>query len=348
MSDTAANEDASDGRNTEVTRQIAIVGSQVSGGPHTNFPLLISLSQPWLRDKAHGGDVALADGSDIYFMADSSTVLLHDLDSYDPTAGTLTAWVKVPSLSSTTMLQLHYGDAAPAPPGGSVWSAYAMVLHLDATLVDATGQSSGLVDATSGSVAAKFGRGRTFDGDNDAINAGSATVVDDVFAQGGTAEAWFFADTYGEMTFGRFFDKGHQSGWSLAVNNTTAAGSFSFVHGTEMATFGEWIGPAASVSLGTWHHLAVVFDRDTLSTDPVVYIDGAVVAGLNELVAPGVTADSDASLDLFIGNRAALDRTFDGILDEMRLSPQSRSPGWILTQYRNESDPNSFYTVLAP
>jgi hypothetical protein len=228
-----------------------------------------------------------------------------------------------------------------------VWSGYDLVLHLDNTIEDATTKSTAFNDLTSGIVAAKFGSGRTFDGDDDAIVVGSATAIDNVFTGGGTAEAWFLADSYGEMGFGRLFDKGHVTGWSFAVNNMTATGSFSFVHGSNASSFGEWIGPSSAVGLGAWHHAAVVFNSNANTVDPIVYIDGVAIA-TSELVSPVGASDSDASFDLYIGNRAAADRAFDGALDELRLSPQPRSSGWVVTQFRNQSSPSSFYTVLAP
>jgi len=332
-----------------VVRAIELEAGQVSGGPHTDFPLLFSLSEPWLRDVAHGGDVALADGLDIYFTADRSTVLMHEVESYDAVAGTLAAWVKIPALTAATTLYLHYGDAGAASSSSSpgVWSGYELVLHMDTTLEDATAKSTAFTDMTSGVVAARFGSGRTFDGVDDAIIAGSSAAIDDVFVSGGTADAWFYADSYGEMTFGRLFDKGHVAGWSLAVNNTTASASFSFVHGTESASFGEWVGPGLAVGLGAWHHAAVVFNSSTPATAPVVYIDG-VLQTASAIVTPGAMADSDAALDLYIGNRAAGDRTFDGVLDEMRISSQPRSASWLATQYRNQSNPTSFYVVRDP
>jgi hypothetical protein len=101
-----------------------------------NFPLLVSLQDPALRSTAHGGQVAQPEGQDLVFtLADGKTKLNHEVEDYDPTAGSLTAWVRVPRLSSTadTVLRLYYGN--PSAPGAhhaeAVWDAsYRMVLHL--------------------------------------------------------------------------------------------------------------------------------------------------------------------------------------------------------------------------
>jgi hypothetical protein len=36
-----------------------------------------------------------------------------------------------------------------------------------------------------------------------------------------------------------------------------------------------------------------------------------------------------------------------GLLDEVRISKTARSAGWIATEYNNQSNPSSFYTVAA-
>ncbi len=51
--------------------------------------------------------------------------------------------------------------------------------------------------------------------------------------------------------------------------------------------------------------------------------------------------------DLVVGE-VGRDRTFDGQLDELRLSNVARSADWILTQYRDHDDPAGFVTVGAP
>jgi len=329
-----------------------VVEATVGDGAHADFPLLVSISGTWLRDVANGGDVSRADGFDIHFAADSAgTVRLsHEVESYAPVTGDLLAWVKVPSLASSTVLYLHYGDPTITTSQESVaavWSGgYELVTHLGA-LTDATGKTS-VFSATS--VAAAPGRiddGRDFNGTSDQVDAGSAAAIDNVFAAGGTAEGWFFATGYGEGGFGRLFDKGHTNGWSMAINNSNAVETLAFVYGAS-TSFGEWNGPSNAVALNAWHHAAVVFTASSSASDPLMYIDGLPLTGISELVAPSGTMSSDAAFDLVMGNRQATDRTFDGLLDELRLSRVVRSPAWLLTQYRNQLDPAAFITVGPP
>ncbi|NVB77763.1 MAG: DUF2341 domain-containing protein [Kofleriaceae bacterium] len=332
-------------------RAIALSGAQVIGGPHANFPLLVSLSATWLRPRANGGDVSRADGFDIYFSSDQAGAmkLAHEVESYVPASGELIAWVKVPSLTASTTIYIHYGDPGlttdPQNVAG-VWSAnYQGVFHLDSA-VDSTGKNTAAA-MTSGTVAGRIGKARSFDGADDVIDLGSASAIDNLFSGGGTAEAWFYATTWGESSHGRIFDKGHDTGWSLWVDNVEVQQSMGFLHGGGGNSWGFWSSPAQSVTLNAWHHVAVVYNKNTSGNNATLYLDGSAVT-TTRIDNPSGTMDDDSSHSLGAGNRAATDRAFEGMLDELRLSSSTRSAGWIETGFRNQSSPGTFYTVSAP
>lgn len=333
---------------TAHVRLLDIDDTRVTGGPHADFPLLVSVTQPWLRTTALGGEVARADGFDIYFSADQAgaTRLAHEVEVYTPATGTLVAWVKIPSLSPQSVVYLHYGDPSlTSDPQNvhAVWSGgFAGVYHQRA-LVDSTGNSTQLQAATSGSAAGQIDLATTFNGVDNQIDLGSAAAIDNVFTGGGTAEAWFYARTWGENGFGRIFDKGHVSGWSLTVDNTDAPASVVFLHGTTTGGWGFWTANN-SVTLNAWHHVALVYDKGSTGNDPAIYIDGRTVTVTRD-TGPNAALVSDATVSLTEGNRAALDRTFDGYLDELRLSSTSRSAGWLATEVKNQAEPALFFAI---
>ena len=82
----------------------------------SNFTVLVSLTDPALKTVANGGHVANANGYDIGFYADSggTTKLKWQVEKYDGTTGNLIAWVKIPSVSSSTdtVFYLMYGDSS--------------------------------------------------------------------------------------------------------------------------------------------------------------------------------------------------------------------------------------------
>ena len=335
-------------------RLIDLDDTRITGGPHADFPLFISISASWLRDTSHGGDVARTDGFDIYFSADQAgaTRLAHEVEVYAADSGTLTAWVKIPSLVPQSVLYLHYGDPAITTSQQSVaqvWSGgYAFVAHLETT-GDATGASTSFSSSNVAGAAGKNDRAMTFDGSSSVIDAGSVTAIDDVFAAGGTAEGWFYANSYGEAAYGRLLDKGQENGWGLYVSDVSGFGSQSlaFRHGGAGGSIGSWFTSDGTVSLGAWHHAAVVYNQSAAGNAPLVYIDGVAMT-TRQVDFPTGPMDSDAAANLTLGNRAGLDRTFDGVLDELRLSSVARGADYLATQYRNQNDPTAFYTINAP
>lgn len=130
-------------------RMVDLVDAQVAGGPHTDFPLLVSLATTWLRTTANGGEVASASGFDIHFSADAlgAVPLAHEIETYLPTTGVLVAWVKVPALAAATVIYIHDGDpsiTASTETPTAVWSnGYELVMHLDGTADSTTAPSSG-------------------------------------------------------------------------------------------------------------------------------------------------------------------------------------------------------------
>ena len=342
------------GAPAELVRPIDLDDAKITGGPHADFPLLVAISATWLRDRTNGGDVARTDGFDIYFSADpqGTTRLAHEVELYTPDTGTLTAWVKIPSLVPTTVIYLHYGDPAITTSQeavSEVWSGgFAFVMHLE-DLTDATGHSTSLGSQNVTTAGGKLDQAMAFNGVSSQLGAGSATAIDDVFAAGGTAEGWFYANSYGESSYGRLFDKGEENGWGIYVANVggIALQALAFRHGGLGGSIGSWFTPNGSVALGAWHHAAIVYDQSSAANDPTMYLDGvAMTAGQYDV--PSGPMDSDAAASLTIGNRTSLDRTFDGTLDEMRLSSVVRDADWIATEVRNQDDPTAFYAIGAP
>jgi len=335
---------------TPKTRPISVAGGKVTNGPHADFPLLFSTTQTWLRTSANGGDVA--SGNDIYFSSDQAGTnrLAHEVESYSPSSGAIVAWVKVPSLTGSTTLYLHYGDTSITTTQESraaVWTGYVFVAHssggtlADATSNNATVTATGLANATG-----QIGGAVTLDGSDSTASAGSPSQLDNVFAGGGMAQAWIRPASFGENGRGRIFDKDNNGGWVWYVDNFNAPGTFVFTMQTP-GNDGQWSTPNNAVSLNSWHHVVVVFDSGSAANDPSFFLDGNSVQA-NQTVAISGTFDSDDASAVLIGNSAVGDRTFDGSLDELRISTSARTTGWISTEYQNHVAPSTFYTIGSP
>ncbi len=343
------------------TRRIDITDALVAGGPHTDFPLLVSITAPWLRTISGGGDVASASGFDIGFFADAAGTmrLAHELEAYrsEAATGTLIAWVKVPSLSAATELFLRYGDPAITTSQESVaavWSnSFAAVWHMSDDFTDSTANANNGTASGSNATDGRIADARSFNGTSDLIDVGTGASIDNVFTGGGTVEAWFRASDWGEGGRGRIFEKGDTtgdndfSGWTLGVDNVNMTGSILFGHGSTSGIGGGWNSSFNSVSQNTWTHVAVVYDQGSTSNNPLFYLNG-MSAPAFETFSPGGAIVSDAQFSARLGNRGAGDRTFEGRLDEVRLSTTSRSADWLATSFRNQLDPAAFAIVSAP
>jgi hypothetical protein len=125
-------------------KTITITGARVVGGPHLDFPVLVSVVDPDLRTTANGGGVTSAAGYDIAFRAaDGTTVLDWEIEYYNGTNGTLTAWVRLPGTLGppdtrvqngvSTVFYIYYGDPTIGccqTRQGWVWDAnYRYVYH---------------------------------------------------------------------------------------------------------------------------------------------------------------------------------------------------------------------------
>lgn len=113
-------------------KAVTIEGDEVAGSSNlSNYPLLISLDAD-----SHLAAAAQADGDDLVFTAaDGTTVLDHEIESFNSSTGALTAWVEVASVSydQDTRLYIYYGNASIANQQhrNQTWSTnYQGVYHL--------------------------------------------------------------------------------------------------------------------------------------------------------------------------------------------------------------------------
>ena len=184
-------------------KQIIIDHTKVAAD-QTNFPVLINTIDPNWKSTGNGGHVGQTDGGDLLFTsADGSTKYDYDLEKYDPTTGEVVAWVRVPTLSSSTdtTIGLYYGNAGAADqwnPTG-VWAAnYNGVWHLGEGTSTAAGfykdatsnaKNGTLTDPNANTVQAngRIGKDLNFNGDADYIDVGSDLYETD---NTGTISAW--------------------------------------------------------------------------------------------------------------------------------------------------------------
>lgn len=341
-------------------RQITIQSSQVSGtANHSNFPVLISVTDTNLRTTANGGHVTNSNGFDIIFTSsDCMTRLDHQVESYNPATGLYIAWVRVPvlSISANTIIQMYYGNSSVTSTTSSTgtWdTGYKGVWHFNNSVLDNTSNASNLTDnSTANLAAAKIGAGRDLNNSTNVVSnaAGQYLRLSNGFFSGMTSfsfEGWVNLDR-SNTNWERIFDFGQGTGVNFFLCPSTGTGSPSETRAriTNNSAANEQ-GPVSGnvTNTGAWMHWAVVLDNATSTMS--LYKNGAVLATANGTVTR-TPQDIEASTANYFGrSQYAADHYIDAQFDEFRISSVARSAGWITTSYNNQNSPSSFYTLAA-
>ncbi len=158
--------------------------------------------------------------------------------------------------------------------------------------------------------------GRLFDGVDDVITVPDAASITDIFDGGGTVISWINATSDGEGNEGHVWRKAD----TYIQTREEAAGKVKIrlVMTFSVAT-GIWDTTATQVTNGTPTMVAVTYNADAASNNPIIYINTTALtvgSGLTETGAPSGTRITDSGSDLILGNVVGTTRTFDGIKGE--------------------------------
>jgi hypothetical protein len=350
-------------------KKITINHSMVNA-TQTNFSVLISLATD-----ADLASSALANGNDILFTsADGTTKLDHEIENFTVSNGKLIAWVRIPSLSSTTdtaiYMYFNNSGAANQQNAAGVWDTnFKGVWHLredpsgtapqirDSTSNANHGTSGGAMTASQ-QIAAKINGGLNFDGSNDYVS--TKYVQTGVTAY--TIEAWINTSTTSMQTVivhdrGSFYNSGPGNSLTLSIGGTYpggpgAAGDVAYGVDSDNIYIGRY--STTTVNNNNWHHLVGVWTAPSgTAVAPAqfsIYIDGTAAATSDMTTALGPPAPTSPLTGLN-GTQIAQHQPWGtyllGTLDEIRISNSARSATWISTEYRNQNSPSTFYTVGA-
>ena len=300
----------------------------------SNFPMLFSL-YPDNNLSNH----AQEDGDDIAFVlySDNSTQLNHEIESYDGD-GNLTAWVNVPSLSSSvdTNIWMYYGNPhcdSQENVTGTWNDGYVMVQHLqetsgthyDSTQYGNNGLQLGGVDQN---VTGMIDGADEFDGVDDCVNVSDNDSLDITDAI--TLESWVRSNVT-EVTlpvFVKDYD-GSSVPYRLDIGSSSSINGFGFYDGTWRTT-----SVSGNEVDGEWHHLVGTYDGSALR----YYVDGSLI----DTVAYSATLPSNDE-PLYLGRYQTY--YFNGSIDEFRVSNSVRNISWINTSYLNQLNLSVFYDL---
>lgn len=346
-------------------KELLIQESQIPDGASlSDFPVLVQLNDPQLRSVANGGHIENSSGYDILFYLNGcATKLDHQLEYYDPVAGSVTAWVRIPALSTSTNtgLYMYYGNATVLSSTSvqTVWdNNYAGIWHLsedpggtapqmtDGTINGRHGTSNGSMSIAN-SVTGKIGRALSFDEVNDYIR-----IPDFLYGQELTVSFWFNQPEVNGNSYQYLFSHGPWSTQNslnvyLGEDNITIPSETgnrqmlktNFRDNNDANNF-DTLDAGNTLVDGNWHYYCIRIQDFGGAT---IYIDGNPVVSYSIWGANSF----DPVTDIFIGGREDLhtQRFFGGLMDEVRISSSWRSSNWIRTEYNNQQAPGSFITA---
>ncbi len=168
-------------------------------------------------------------------------------------------------------------------------------------------------------VIGKLGQALNFDGTDDYVNAGSATIIDNLTNL--SICAWVNPDTLPNgysAIIGQMDNGGAEATFGFHDNGTADYIEF---YRTFSGTIGEWHSDGNIVPTGSWSHICMTYNNSSVANDPAYYLNGAQI-GVVEVSTPVGTASSTAGGDYFIGaidNGVAGTDFLDGKIDEVRL-----------------------------
>ncbi len=179
---------------------------------------------------------------------------------------------------------------------------------------DASGHANnGTLVASPNWVAGKDGGALQFDGVSQYVDIPGSASLDHLAVK--TITAWVMLPanpTHRGIVFGRDASLGCGYGLSIQPNN-------SILFRQCFAGDGDWQTAAGSVPVGSWHHVAVVYDDGSLTSTPTFYLDHAV-ASFTTIQTPAGPMEDDSLMPVSIaGNGVDTTEGLTGVVDDVRL-----------------------------
>ncbi|MFX1248547.1 MAG: DUF2341 domain-containing protein, partial [Promethearchaeota archaeon] len=341
-------------------KAITINATKISGN-FTDFPVLVNYYDSDLHDPTK----VQSDGDDILFTNVVGTQLDHEIELFNQngngTHANLVTWVKA-NLSSVedTLIFMYYGNYAiesQENPEG-VWdSNFKMVHHFDETTgttsYDSTSNNEDgtIMGSISLEVTGKIGNSYQF---NDTSLDQKVGLPPLGTLNAFTMEIWVNPNTgEKEAIWGREFTIGSNAQGVGITYSTYDPKQFGAIIPNGAEGSGSTridINANSETSVNAWNHLVVIYNGSVLR----MYVNGVEVAdspktGMsspNYLFTQEPYSPYMGSYFGYTGyNWNAEEEYFDGKLDEARLSDIARSANWILTEYNNQYNPSSFYSI---
>jgi hypothetical protein len=329
----------------------------------TDYPVYVDLSD--LPADFH--DNVNADGRDIRVtQSDGSTLQAREIVYIETILDEGEIHFKASSLSSATntVFYIYYGNAAATEPAAdstygreNVWrTAYKGVWHLEEDAAG-TGTSDLYVDSTvnhnhgddqvsdTGKTGKLAGKGQEFDGFNDYIDCGTDSSLDF------TTESFtcsFWAKTFNLSKGGT--DKDSVWMYKGAFNtegyyiqrSPPALDTSSIAMSIQEPSTQQTISDEPAFVVDEWH----LFHIRKVGATVSIFRDGSEMTYFLQSTHGNITTSTD---NFNLGRYAADINNFhvNGVMDEPRVIEEGLADGWISTEFNNQDDASTFYSVGA-
>lgn len=184
----------------------------------------------------------------------------------------------------------------------------------------------------------KEGSALNFDGADDYVSVASSASIEDLTTL--TYEAWIYPTGWGEGNFGRIIDKddGFNTRNMFVLLNNTGQQSFRFYRGRgSVDTYAD--AADGSITLNQWQHVAASYDSSSFVR---LYVNGQEVPSYTQQTLGSGTLTTEAGVPFVVGNREDQDRSFQGIIDQVRFYNYARTAAQIAWDY-NRGAPVAWY-----
>ena len=323
----------------------------------TDFPVYLngadlpSDHKIWTDAQASGGDVKAS-------ITDDTEIPI-EIVTFDQAGNDFEIHAKPTTVSSTVPTTVRLNFANPADTAHAedaaygrenVWNSdYFAVWHLgedgntdvggysDSTANDNDG--TGVSMSPSSDVPGQIGMGQEFDAtDPDYIQMSTQVLSGAAWS----ISAWVYPHRYGGANTGNGIFHQDAVGANLGTNLMVFDGNAPFgnnnLGGRTNASSGFLESDDNSISLNTWQHVVMTNNAGSVSW----YVD-SVAAG----TSAGNSGVAEVASNAYIGTwyDAASNRSYDGVIDEVRAASVERAAAWISAEFNNQDSSSTFYSL---
>jgi hypothetical protein len=311
----------------------------------TNFPVMVTFSNTLAGCFYYADMASPADAGDLRFTAgDGTTELFYDIEKWN-TNGTSTLWVRLPQLSAdNNRIFAFWGNPAQVEPplytgNGLTWAnGFVAVYHL--------AEESGAVKDSS-----PYGNGLTVYNN---VQQGVNGIV-------GPSARWPIAGTdwmegpasdslqgMGELTLQTWFYDELSDGEARGliskrqdINTDRSYYLFKYQNNNLWWYIGGSGGQFSNTATtaNRWYFASATYDKNLSSGRMKIYLDGEFRSSSSYASGDVPVFDSTLCLGMLNANYT---RSFNGQMDEVRISRAARSPDWIWAEYMNVKNSDLF------